>query len=359
MGLRRIQERLARLNSLVKGWEDGAAVSQIERDIALEELRRIYDAILDYDLSGREALPTAKVESKEESRAVVIPAADVVVDHFQTTAVDDFDDALDIDALLGISVEEEAEVAKESVEIEVAVIEETPVKEEAPMDETMSAKGEESVEVAAVEAAVEAAETPTAVVADSAEDAHEDAAPGGALFNLEDIPVRAKSGRRMVQLYSDGYKGRTSEPEVAEPKPQPRTETPEPAPKPEPKPLPAPEARVQSVAEVTVEEQTVRLGDVLGGGVTTLADKMAADDAPTMPFNKIKSLREAIGLNDKFLMIRDLFAGDAPRYEATIDTLDEFEDLDECMIYIVENFRWNPDSEGAKLLVSLIERKLA
>lgn len=359
MGLRRIQERLARLNSLVKGWEDGAAVSQIERDIALEELRRIYDAILDYDLDDREALPTAKVESKEESRTVVIPAAEVVVDHFQATAVDDFDDALDIDALLGISVEEEAEAAEESVEIEVAVIEEMPAKEEAPIEETMSAKGEETVE----EAAAEAAETPTAVSSDPAEDAHEDAhedaAAGGALFNLEDIPVRAKSGRRMVQLYSDGYKGRTSEPEVAEPKPQPRTETPAPAPKPEPKPQPVPEVRAQSVAEATVEEQTVRLGDVLGGGVTTLADKMAADDAPTMPFNKIKSLREAIGLNDKFLMIRDLFAGDAPRYEATIDTLDEFEDLDECMIYIVENFRWNPDSEGAKLLVSLIERKLA
>lgn len=355
MGLRRIQERLARLNSLVKGWEDGAAVSQIERDIALEELRRIYDAILDYDLGDREALPTAKVESKEESRRVMIPAAEVVVDHFQATAVDDFDDALDIDALLGISVEEEAEAAEESVEIEVAVIEEAPAKEEAPIEETMSAKGEETVEVATTEAA----ETPTAVLSDSAEDAHEDAAAGGALFNLEDIPVRAKSGRRMVQLYSDGYKGRTSEPEVAEPKPQPRTETPAPAPKPEPKPQPVPEVRAQSVAEATVEEQTVRLGDVLGGGVTTLADKMAADDAPTMPFNKIKSLREAIGLNDKFLMIRDLFAGDAPRYEATIDTLDEFEDLGECMIYIVENFRWNPDSEGAKLLVSLIERKLA
>lgn len=355
MGLRRIQERLARLNSLVKGWEDGAAVSQIERDMALEELRRIYDAILDYDLGDREALPTAKVENKEESRTVVTPAAEVVVDHFQATAVDDFDDALDIDALLGISVEEETEAAEESVEIEVAVIEETPAKEEAPIEETMSAKGEETVEVAAAEAA----ETSTAVLSDPAEDAHEDAAAGGALFNLEDIPVRAKSGRRMVQLYSDGYKGRTSEPEVAEPKPQPRTETPAPAPKPEPKPQPVPEVRTQSVAEATVEEQTVRLGDVLGGGVTTLADKMAADDAPTMPFNKIKSLREAIGLNDKFLMIRDLFAGDAPRYEATIDTLDEFEDLDECMIYIVENFRWNPDSEGAKLLVSLIERKLA
>jgi hypothetical protein len=58
-------------------------------------------------------------------------------------------------------------------------------------------------------------------------------------------------------------------------------------------------------------------------------------------------------------MIRDLFGGDVDRYEATIDTLDEFEELDECMIYIVENFHWNPDSEAAKLIVSLLERKLA
>jgi hypothetical protein len=86
---------------------------------------------------------------------------------------------------------------------------------------------------------------------------------------------------------------------------------------------------------------------------------MAGDDAPTTAFNRITDLRKAIGLNDKFLMIRDLFGGDAARYEDTIDTLNEFDDLDECMIYIVENFRWNPDSEGAKLLVSLLERKLA
>ena len=100
------------------------------------------------------------------------------------------------------------------------------------------------------------------------------------------------------------------------------------------------------------------MGDSFAG-VKTLAEQMTQDDAPTTPFNRIKDLRSAIGLNDKFLMIRDLFGGDAERYEATIDTLDEFEDLDECIIYIVENFRWNPDLEASKLLISLIERKLA
>ena len=75
--------------------------------------------------------------------------------------------------------------------------------------------------------------------------------------------------------------------------------------------------------------------------------------------SKIADLRKAIGINDKFIMLRDLFAGDEAQYNATIDALNSFASLDECMIYIVENFAWNPDSEGAKLIVSLIERKLS
>ena len=102
-----------------------------------------------------------------------------------------------------------------------------------------------------------------------------------------------------------------------------------------------------------------RLGDVLGSGRKVVGDMQSVDNAPIAPMNKIADLRKAIGLNDKFLLLRDLFNGDVPLYERTIDALNSFEDLDECMIYIVENFRWNPDSEGAKMLVSLIERKLS
>lgn len=61
----------------------------------------------------------------------------------------------------------------------------------------------------------------------------------------------------------------------------------------------------------------------------------------------------------RFLLARDLFGGDMDACGRTIDRLNEFDDLDECMIYIAENFDWNPNSDGAKLLVDLIERKLA
>ena len=333
MGLKRIDERLSRVTTIIKGWNGNKNVPRIERDLALEELRHIYDEILDYTTEG--------VEDADEERFFVRSTES------NSNVVDDFDDALDIDALLGIGEENESEenaeneVAEEIVE-EVAeeVVEETIEEVAEPMVVELKPQPEE------VSAPVQEPEPQVAPEPQPEEEVAQNAS--GALFNLDDIPVRAKSGRKMVHLYDDGYT-----PRVAAPKSEPREESPivaeVVAPKPEPQP----------VVATTAEEQPQRLGDVLGGGVTTLADVMAASDEPTTPFNRVEELRKAIGLNDKFLMIRDLFDGDAERYEATIDTLDEFEDLDECMIYIVENFRWNPDSEAAKLIVSLLERKLA
>ena len=62
-------------------------------------------------------------------------------------------------------------------------------------------------------------------------------------------------------------------------------------------------------------------------------------------------------INDRFLLMRDLFRGNAQLYEQTIERLNNFENLEDCMIYIVENFDWNPNSDGAKLMMELIERK--
>ena len=71
------------------------------------------------------------------------------------------------------------------------------------------------------------------------------------------------------------------------------------------------------------------------------------------------SLRRAIGINDKFLLIRDLFGGDGEAYEEAIATLNAFDDFDECMIHIAENYAWNPNSDGAKFMMELLERKFA
>ena len=106
MGLKRIDERLSRVTTIIKGWNGNKNVPRIERDLALEELRHIYDEILDYTTEG--------AEDTDEERFFVRSTESV------GDVVDDFDDALDIDALLGIGEENESEEGAENAENEVA-----------------------------------------------------------------------------------------------------------------------------------------------------------------------------------------------------------------------------------------------
>lgn len=109
----------------------------------------------------------------------------------------------------------------------------------------------------------------------------------------------------------------------------------------------------------TDADRSVTLGDVMAQSNQTLADTIVAPAplADEITNAKISSLRQGVGLNDKFLMIRDLFDGDNEAYDQAISDLDSMESFDDCMIYIAENFEWNPDSEGAKFIIQLLERK--
>ena len=69
-------------------------------------------------------------------------------------------------------------------------------------------------------------------------------------------------------------------------------------------------------------------------------------------------LRQCIGINDRFMLIRSLFNGNADQYAAAIAQLNAFTDLNDALLYIQENYQWDPDSEGVRLLVDLLERKL-
>ncbi|MBO5890718.1 MAG: hypothetical protein J6Q28_04740 [Alistipes sp.] len=332
-----ITERLKRVAAIVDSWQRSNAIPQIERDIALGELREVYNEllVLDGDSASVKEDAELNVADVEEDSADVEEDSVAEEQPTEESERDPFYDALDIDALLGLSDEPREEQLEAETKEVVAEVTEEIVPEQVAEPEV------------AVEPTPEPAPEPEVAVESTPEPEHKvDVAKSlsGGLFDLNDIPVRSKSKRKMISLYSDNPIT-----QVAETK----TETP----KVVEKPVETHKAEVAQV-EAQPSEPVQRLGDSFAG-VTTLADKMAADDAPTTPFNRIKELRAAIGLNDKFLMIRDLFGGDAERYEATIDTLDEFDDLDECIIYIVENFRWNPDLEASKLLISLIERKLA
>ena len=405
MAIKKIDERLSRLQKFVDGWKREGGLSRIERDIVLEELRNLYNEVLDYTPEVDKAPVTEVVETltlASESEDVETPAQDeepetqaesapavpiqevapevvaepevehdvkpeveeaaeveaVVVHSIVAThesVGDAFDDALDIDALLGLSGEDSIEEAERAIE-------------ESREESARAAEHAESV--APKVELVEIAEAVAPVAEPVEEQPSVEKVTVGGLFDIDDIPVRSRRGRKMISLYDAPTKTPAAT-KVVEPIVETKVEVAEPASAPtmvaEPTSAPVVESKavVEPVSAPAPVQQPVvsevapqRLGDVIAKNVTTLADKMA-EEQPTAAFNRITDIRKAIGLNDKFLMIRDLFGGDVNLYEDTIAHLNEFDDLDECMIFIVENFRWNPDSEGAKLLVSLIERKLS
>lgn len=117
-----------------------------------------------------------------------------------------------------------------------------------------------------------------------------------------------------------------------------------------------------SVSDKDAAPGTV-LGEVINPHVRTLGDELAGPvcdvGSEIARLDPVTDLRKAIGINDKFLLIRDLFGGDAEAFETEIAVLNAFDDLDECLIHIAEHHVWNPNSDGAKLLMELIERKLS
>ena len=84
---------------------------------------------------------------------------------------------------------------------------------------------------------------------------------------------------------------------------------------------------------------------------TIACPKGVAESTPVV------SLREAIGLADKFMFIRELFGGDADAYEQAVEMLDKQSSFDDCIIYISENYTWSPNAEGTKMMMELLQRK--
>jgi len=76
----------------------------------------------------------------------------------------------------------------------------------------------------------------------------------------------------------------------------------------------------------------------------------------------IHDLREAIGINDKFVFINDLFNGDLEKYNKVLDELNSFSSLKGAQTYLIElsvQHQWNEESPTFLKLVHILERKFA
>jgi hypothetical protein len=88
--------------------------------------------------------------------------------------------------------------------------------------------------------------------------------------------------------------------------------------------------------------------------------KEVKDDLVLEP---IKDLRSAIGINDKFQFIQELFGGDEKSFEVGIKTINAFKIFPEAQFYIKRELReknnWDEESNVVKQFDQLIKRRFS
>lgn len=379
MDLKRIHEELHRLTVLTEGWNAQRGIATLERDLALAKLRELYDIVrfAPNEAAGNPAEVSAEAEMPlsisldEVLRAAIIPA-----DEDRPQMQDEFlPEEEQIEAEPEAEPEPEFEPENEpEPEPEFEPESESRIELEEVFEVIPEIGSEPESPVAQPEAAKPAAEAVSVKSLDPV------------LFGLDELEQHKRKQRVIMSLYGDAPATKQPELSVEQPtvsvresavKPMAMAE-PEPADVPPAKPQPVfvaelqPESKPDSEEDpdseieiISVKSATSEMGAVLGDtinrGVQTLGETFVAPRntiSEAAHLAHVDDLRSAIGINDRFLLVRDLFGGDAAACDAAIEKLNAFDDLDDCMIYIAEHYAWNPNSDGAKLLVELLERKL-
>ena len=354
-----------------------------------DELFRMEDVpveVADEQVVDEQPVEVAAVAAESIESYLLDPIPQVVVDLSDQPTEQPITDLVNVDELAADELEEEpvaeAETPDEElVEEEVAAEEAEPAQEEIPAEEETPAEEEmQPVEEAVVEEKTEAA-APAAVPEPQAQP---EVTTAVNLFGEEDATaIHRRKQRTILSLYEqqpqqpikralpkdaevdevvrDPEVIVISDDELIRPsRPQQRTVA-------QPKSAPAESAAAGNADRVVkpavADEHTPQpvLGEVIKP-VSTLSDQYTPPVDVATDLRRraaVTDLRRAVDVNDKYRLIRDLFAGNGALYEITIRRLNEFDTMEDCLLYIAEHFHWNPDSDGARLLMEALERKFA
>ncbi|MFR9650726.1 MAG: hypothetical protein SNG35_01710 [Rikenellaceae bacterium] len=154
------------------------------------------------------------------------------------------------------------------------------------------------------------------------------------------------------------------EPVAPEPEPivvEPEPVIPEPEPTlPEPEPI-EPESRTEEQRRERIRKIISLYGDITPHEqpVEQIEPVEQSSSEPVVlndvqPTNSIISM---LTLNDRFLLSNDLFGGNMVELNNALQLLDNQQSLDDVLLLIAQNYRWRGDSDGAKLLNTLLKNR--
>ncbi len=391
MDLKTVRRNLIQAVELVEGWTTQSEVSAVERDLVLDKIRKAYDAIRfggvahEQSLARPKAVAVAPIpqpaeqpvekpteqESATEQESSDEPEVEFEFIVYEGEEGEEGEEGDEGDESEGNEGEGE-KYSDDETEADLSDGEYSDVEPADEEDSDEESETEEPTEPIAVPIVPsEPTEEPIAepIASEPTEEPTAPARPQNieqSLFGGEDSAWRRPRRRSVIMsLYdTDPQPSKTEQsakPIISQPTTEPQAQ---PAIKPQPTATERPVAEERpapvqyAVAPKPLEEIDAEavLGEVLMADVHTLGDTLShapsvADTAP------VKTLRGAISVADKFMIVRELFDGNEPAFEHAIETLDAIDDFDDCMVHIVENYSWRTSSEGAKLIIDLLQRK--
>lgn len=113
-----------------------------------------------------------------------------------------------------------------------------------------------------------------------------------------------------------------------------------------------------SAVKQETRDTTARLADKYAGARKYLFENFEShDDSESARLSAIDDINRAIGINDRFLFIKELFNGDKDLFSRTICALNSSSCLDDALMYIHKNFKWNNEDAAVKQLLLLLHRR--
>lgn len=111
--------------------------------------------------------------------------------------------------------------------------------------------------------------------------------------------------------------------------------------------------------KTTLDLFSAAMDDSLG---EALSHQTQPDVGEKLKNSHIKDLREAIGINDKFQFINELFNGDLGQYNKVLDELNNFSNLQGSLTYLSElsvQYNFHKSGTAFQRLKALLEKKYA
>ena len=102
----------------------------------------------------------------------------------------------------------------------------------------------------------------------------------------------------------------------------------------------------QRIGDRAIKEKS--LNDIHSNGSNKLENKLS--NSP------VSSLQGAIGINDRYIYIRELFDGSAESFSKAVAELDRLQNIREAVAYLQQNYKWKKNDTSLKF-VNLVKRR--